>query len=550
MIVNKYSGNNGGGGGSYTLPVATSNRLGGVKVGPGLSIDASGVLSSEGGSGGYNVVDTLPETGSATEGSLYYVKPHMGTVEYRGVAIYPPEGTDGLIAHILDGKGNDYIVSYYNNMFVPDSEYPNDGEYHKKSDAEFWFKVDVENKIFNAYLPDDSWAVTLENGATSAETSPYPVMTAINAQTYRFDGTGYTVAGGYDDIYLYFDYNDRNNYEKRQALIDSISLIQPENRKNIRLFVSNFSTEYIYNGWSNLICFVPSQFHAEGINFISSFLPYSYGAACDMPLFIEWCILFNGTIHVEVRQVPFVFILNINNETHNLELTNGVSWSTITDTISNGNGSKPIIQLSYNTTIFNAVYKDKNIYLDVKHEGKNLHGVWYLSGSRNNLVEWSEDQVMYQSVSDLSVAGTDTASFSGQNYSVGANAIKNLTEETELFIKKYGSAKCRVTTDGTAINIYGEGANKEWVLGGSGTWNSLWIETTGLKGNPEVSSITTGDTTYSFSFYFKDFMMDAGTVVSKTSFYQPTEGLLAFDQSNKSLNLYDGEQWRTVYPQA
>ena len=223
-------------------------------------------------------------------------------------------------------------------------------------------------------------------------------------------------------------------------------------------------------------------------------------------------------------------------------------WSTITNS-TNDELSQPIIQLSYNGTIFNAVYKEKYIYLDVKHEGKNLHGVWYLSGSNNNLEEWSEDQVMYQSVSDLSVAGTDTASFVGQTYSVGANAIKNLTVETELFIKKYGSTKCRVTTDGTAINIYGEGANKEWVLGGSGTWDSLWIETTGLKLNPHITSITTGDTTYSFQFYFKDNMKE-GTVVSKTPFYQPTEGLLVFDQSNSSLNLYAGGQWRSIYPQA
>ena len=49
MIVNKYSGNGGGGGGSYTLPVATANRLGGIKVGSGLTIDAAGVLSTSGG---------------------------------------------------------------------------------------------------------------------------------------------------------------------------------------------------------------------------------------------------------------------------------------------------------------------------------------------------------------------------------------------------------------------------------------------------------------------------------------------------------------------
>ena len=37
-----------GGGGAYTLPAATADTLGGVKVGEGLSIDAEGVLSAPG----------------------------------------------------------------------------------------------------------------------------------------------------------------------------------------------------------------------------------------------------------------------------------------------------------------------------------------------------------------------------------------------------------------------------------------------------------------------------------------------------------------------
>ena len=45
-----YSGS--GGGGSYTLPIASATVLGGVKVGSGLSIDGSGVLTTTGGGGG------------------------------------------------------------------------------------------------------------------------------------------------------------------------------------------------------------------------------------------------------------------------------------------------------------------------------------------------------------------------------------------------------------------------------------------------------------------------------------------------------------------
>ena len=52
--------NPGGGGGSYTLPVASSTTLGGIKVGDNLSIDESGVLSGSAGSvlGDYTEFDT------------------------------------------------------------------------------------------------------------------------------------------------------------------------------------------------------------------------------------------------------------------------------------------------------------------------------------------------------------------------------------------------------------------------------------------------------------------------------------------------------------
>ncbi len=41
-----------GGGGSYTLPTASGSTLGGIKIGSGLSIDGSGVVTASGGGGG------------------------------------------------------------------------------------------------------------------------------------------------------------------------------------------------------------------------------------------------------------------------------------------------------------------------------------------------------------------------------------------------------------------------------------------------------------------------------------------------------------------
>ena len=48
------------GGGNSDLPIASNTRLGGIKVGNNLSIDASGVLSASGGGGGDVPSDTIP----------------------------------------------------------------------------------------------------------------------------------------------------------------------------------------------------------------------------------------------------------------------------------------------------------------------------------------------------------------------------------------------------------------------------------------------------------------------------------------------------------
>lgn len=56
------SSGGGGGGGSYTLPVASATTLGGVKVGSGLAIDGSGVLSATGGGSGGGTVTSVAMT--------------------------------------------------------------------------------------------------------------------------------------------------------------------------------------------------------------------------------------------------------------------------------------------------------------------------------------------------------------------------------------------------------------------------------------------------------------------------------------------------------
>lgn len=61
--------NEGGGGESYVLPKATATRLGGIKVGDGLSIDSGGVLSADGGTAYELPPATASELGGVKVGS-------------------------------------------------------------------------------------------------------------------------------------------------------------------------------------------------------------------------------------------------------------------------------------------------------------------------------------------------------------------------------------------------------------------------------------------------------------------------------------------------
>lgn len=60
---------NGGGGGGYVLPTATASRLGGVKIGSGISVEEDGTISASGGGGGtsnYNQLTNQPQVNGVT----------------------------------------------------------------------------------------------------------------------------------------------------------------------------------------------------------------------------------------------------------------------------------------------------------------------------------------------------------------------------------------------------------------------------------------------------------------------------------------------------
>lgn len=62
----------------YTLPAASSDTLGGIKVGEGLTMTEDGVLSASGGSGGasnitYGTEDLTEGVSPLADGTIYFV---------------------------------------------------------------------------------------------------------------------------------------------------------------------------------------------------------------------------------------------------------------------------------------------------------------------------------------------------------------------------------------------------------------------------------------------------------------------------------------------
>lgn len=80
MIIN-FSNLGGGGGGSYTLPVATSEVLGGVKIGSGVTVDSGGTISVPEVEQDYKIVSA---TTDYKVGKMYAVVTNTGSTSFTG----------------------------------------------------------------------------------------------------------------------------------------------------------------------------------------------------------------------------------------------------------------------------------------------------------------------------------------------------------------------------------------------------------------------------------------------------------------------------------
>lgn len=120
-----------GGGGSYTLPVASADTLGGVKIGSGLAIDSDGVLSSSGGAS-INIVEVRENNQNQREiaetAENLYQKLLSGVVYAHATAENEGVTINGYIPFITFSKGsnNSYSFTLNTDLYTANSsnDYP------------------------------------------------------------------------------------------------------------------------------------------------------------------------------------------------------------------------------------------------------------------------------------------------------------------------------------------------------------------------------------------------------------------------------------------
>ena len=199
-IANCYNGG-GGGGGSYTLPTATANRLGGVKVGSGLTVENDGTLNVSGGTGesNYVIVSDLEDIQDPYEGLIAYVEAHEVEEVYTGLTLTTTE-TENYVGFLYDGNGEQKAQVYISgDQFHWDWE--NDGEIHSRGD--YFYQTDTGNSTFIFYVPESDWYVEAHTENTETGTTDnYTYTRHIEGIEYRYNGEDWERMNNIRVLYL------------------------------------------------------------------------------------------------------------------------------------------------------------------------------------------------------------------------------------------------------------------------------------------------------------------------------------------------------------
>lgn len=191
---------------NYTLPIASANTLGGVKVGDGLSIDQDGILSSDGSTVYRAGAGISIETASGGDPSIYDTT--------------HPYYSDTQTSAILDcpGRRRTYTRTTTNPAYVVISRVKNTG-----GSPYYWYTVYVISKNIN-----DTLCNFLDSDHFSGRSSTADaVSVTIDGTTWY--GNGYMISlgdidpvGDVNEVVPYFESEETSATDTVAAILDYI----------------------------------------------------------------------------------------------------------------------------------------------------------------------------------------------------------------------------------------------------------------------------------------------------------------------------------------
>lgn len=187
----------------YTLPKASSSKLGGIKIGSGLTMSgdflnleigeglafSGNTLVVSGGSengGNYLIVNSLSDISNPYEGLEAYVKERTEHLQYTGYTIDASQINEGYAAHIYYDGTNETPVYRSGEGFYWEWDNGTTEKFIDKGD--YYYKINSGHTVFTVLLKNPAAYVTFENGVTTATTSD-TIEIFHKSVTYRYNGT-------------------------------------------------------------------------------------------------------------------------------------------------------------------------------------------------------------------------------------------------------------------------------------------------------------------------------------------------------------------------
>lgn len=337
-----------GGGGEYTLPTATSTRLGGVKIGEGINVSADGTISVNGGSSDIVAycINDLTQEQLAAIWAEYHTNlniPANYSITYKrqeGQASFDIIGIQALaknnyVSFFFKQNGNE--ATLYTNSSLRLYE---DGTYEEYKGGEAYKTTEVD-KMLRAKQD------TLVSGTN---------IKTVNGNSILGEGNIEIQGGeGAESYFL-----DAMSQDEIKALFDKINEVYCWPEKTGNGFVGNI----YYAGGGDKQTQMTSMFHPS---FAADMISFSGVLSVENPVVVRCRIYSDGRLEdagqsplADLSNYPYKVSLNLmyKSQSKTFELSKTGLWNEVWHRVHGYDALKCVIQFKY----FEAYFVDGNEY--------------------------------------------------------------------------------------------------------------------------------------------------------------------------------------------